>query len=92
MDPLFKPVHVPLDAFPYPYCINHTTQLSVICILAESVLDRNVYVIEKDIKEYWSQKRPLGDTTHHWPPPGHRVADLNHITFVISLFPTRSEK
>ena len=45
---LFKLVQVPLGGVPSFYCINCTTQFSVICELAEGVLDPTVYVINKD--------------------------------------------
>lgn len=35
-----------------------------------------------DVKEHSSQDRILADTTHCWPPPGHRAIDNN------SLIPT----
>jgi len=69
--PLLKLVQVPLDGISFFCCINRTTQLSVVCKLAEGALDPTVYVIDKDIKQYWSQDRPLRDTIHHWPLPGH---------------------
>ncbi|KAK4826482.1 hypothetical protein QYF61_009478 [Mycteria americana] len=43
--------------------VNRTTQLGVIWKLAEGALNPTVYVIDEDIKQYWSQ--PLRDTTCH---------------------------
>ena len=48
-----------------------TTQLGVICKLAEGALSAIFYVIDKDVEEHWSQDQPLGDTTCDWPPPKH---------------------
>ena len=44
MGPLLQPVQVPLDGFPSFQCIDCTTQLGVICKLAEGALDA-IYVI-----------------------------------------------
>ncbi|KAK4831208.1 hypothetical protein QYF61_016045 [Mycteria americana] len=46
-------------------------QLGVACKLAEGALDPTVYVTDEDIKQYWSQYRPLRDTTCHCTPSGH---------------------
>ena len=54
-----------LDGIPSLRCVNRTTQLGVICKLAEGALDPTVYVIDEDIKQYWSQYGPLRDTTRH---------------------------
>ncbi|KAK4832517.1 hypothetical protein QYF61_023582, partial [Mycteria americana] len=62
MGPLLKLVQVPLDGIPSLRCVSCTTQLGVICNLAEGALDLAVNVIE-DIKQYWSQYGPLRDTT-----------------------------
>ena len=76
MGQLLQPVQVPLNGISSFYCINHTTQLGVICKLAKGVLNPIVYVVDKDIKQYQSQDRPLRDTTRYWPPPGH--GDIDH--------------
>ena len=60
MGPSFELVYVPLDGVPLDgipsfYRINCTTQLSVICKLAEGALDPIVCVTNKDAKEFWSQ-------------------------------------
>ena len=52
---LLKPNPVPLDEIPSFYSINCTTQLGVICKLAEGVLNAIVYVIDKDAEEHQSQ-------------------------------------
>ncbi|KAK4818354.1 hypothetical protein QYF61_011451 [Mycteria americana] len=49
-----EPHEVPLDGIPSLQCIDHTTQLGVVCRLAEGALDPTVYVIDEDIKQYWS--------------------------------------
>ena len=66
---LLQPVQVPLDGFPSFQHINCTTQLRVICKLAEGVLDAVVYVIDEDVEEHESQNQPLRDTTFDQPPP-----------------------
>ncbi|KAK4828118.1 hypothetical protein QYF61_023916 [Mycteria americana] len=65
MGPLFKLVQVPLDGIPSLGHVNHTIQLGVVCKLAEGALDPTVYVIDEDIKQYWSQYGLLRDTTCH---------------------------
>ena len=75
MGTLLMLVQVPLDGIFSFWCIDCTTQLGVICKLAEGSLDPTVYVIDKDIKQYQTQNRPLRNTTHHRPPPGHRAID-----------------
>ena len=49
---LLEPVWVFLNGISSLECVDHTTQLDVICKL---VLDLTVDVIDEDIKEYWSQ-------------------------------------
>ena len=44
--------------------VHYTTQLGGIGKLARAAFDPIINVIDEDIKEYWSQHRPLGDTTH----------------------------
>ncbi|KAK4815585.1 hypothetical protein QYF61_004800 [Mycteria americana] len=51
---LLKLVQVPLSGIPSLRCVNHTTQLGVICKFAEGALDPTVYGTDEDIKEYWS--------------------------------------
>ncbi|KAK4825745.1 LOW QUALITY PROTEIN: hypothetical protein QYF61_002184 [Mycteria americana] len=60
--PLLQLVHVPLDDI-LSWCVNCTTQLGVICKLAEGALDLTVNVIDENIEWHWSQYRPLRDTT-----------------------------
>ncbi|PKU48884.1 testosterone 17-beta-dehydrogenase 3 [Limosa lapponica baueri] len=45
---------VPLEGITSLRHVNVTTQLGVICKLAEGVLDPTVYVIDEDIEQYWS--------------------------------------
>lgn len=49
---------------------------------AEGALDPTAYVIDKDIKEHWSQNIAPWDKTHHQPPHGHRAVDQ---TFYLHL-------
>ncbi|KAK4810201.1 hypothetical protein QYF61_011795 [Mycteria americana] len=69
--PLLKIVQVPLDGIPSLRRVNHTTQVGVVCRLAEGALDPSVYVIDEDIKQYWSQYGPLRDIACHQSPSGH---------------------
>ena len=71
MGPLLELVHVPLDGILSLRHVNCTIQLGVVCKLAEGALDPTVCVIDEDIKQYWSQYRPLMDTTCHRSPSGH---------------------
>jgi len=54
----FKFIKVPLDDIPSFHCINCNTQLGVISKLAKGVLNPIIYIIDKDVKEYWYQDRP----------------------------------
>ena len=89
MGPFLKLVQVPLDGIPSFCCINCTTQLSVICKLAEGALDPIIYVTDKDIKQYWSQDRALRNTTHHWPLLGCRASNHHFlgVAFKPILYP-----
>ncbi|KAK4831174.1 LOW QUALITY PROTEIN: hypothetical protein QYF61_015644 [Mycteria americana] len=60
--PLLQLVQVPLNDIPSFWCVNCTTQLGVICKLAERALDLAVNVIDENIEQHWSQYRPLRDT------------------------------
>ena len=44
-------------------CVSCTTQLGVLCKLAEGALDLAVYVTDEDNKQYWSQYGSLRGTT-----------------------------
>ena len=48
---LLELVQVPLDGIPSLRCVSCTTQLGVICRLAEGALDPTVYVSDEDIKQ-----------------------------------------
>ncbi|KAK4818697.1 hypothetical protein QYF61_017918 [Mycteria americana] len=61
--PLLQIVQVPLDGISSLRRVSYTAQLGVVCKLAEGALDPAVNVIDEDIKQYWSQYRPLRDTT-----------------------------
>ncbi|PKU40066.1 hypothetical protein llap_9629 [Limosa lapponica baueri] len=58
-------VQVPLDGILSLRHVIHTSQLGVTCKIAEGVFNSIIYVIDEDIKEYWSQYGPLRDATHH---------------------------
>ncbi|KAK4816343.1 LOW QUALITY PROTEIN: hypothetical protein QYF61_015657 [Mycteria americana] len=63
--PLLQLVQVPLDDIPSFWCVSCTTQLGVICKLAEGALDLSVNVTDENIEQRWSQYGPLRDTTCH---------------------------
>lgn len=63
-DPLLELVQVPLNDILSLRRVNCTTQLGVNHKLAESAHNPTVCVIDKGIKQHWSQYNPLGDTTH----------------------------
>ena len=46
----------------------------------------------KMLKDHWSQDGCLGNTTHDWPPLGHRAIDTNPpaVTIQPILYPTNS--
>ncbi|KAK4830182.1 hypothetical protein QYF61_008973 [Mycteria americana] len=73
--PLLQLVQVPLDGIPSLRGVNHTTQLGVICKLAEGALNPTVHVIDEGVKQYWSQYGSLRDTTCHPSPSGHGAVD-----------------
>ena len=58
--PFLELVRVPLDGIPSPRRVNLTTQLAVICILAEGAHNPDVYVIDEDIKWYLFHYGPRG--------------------------------
>ncbi|KAK4810611.1 hypothetical protein QYF61_007348 [Mycteria americana] len=60
MGPLLELAQVPLDGIPVPQaCQPHHSAC------------RSHYVVDEDIKQYWSQYGPLRDTTHHRSPSRH---------------------
>ncbi|KAK4817730.1 hypothetical protein QYF61_026530 [Mycteria americana] len=61
--PLLQLVQVPLDDIPSFWRVSCTTQLGVICKLAEGALNLTVNVIDENIEQHWFQYRPLRDTT-----------------------------
>ncbi|KAK4808976.1 hypothetical protein QYF61_015210 [Mycteria americana] len=50
MGPLLKPVKVALDGIPSLLRINCTTELGVICKLAEGALNPTIYITDEDTK------------------------------------------
>ncbi|KAK4818846.1 hypothetical protein QYF61_020065, partial [Mycteria americana] len=61
--PLLQLVQVPLDDILSFWSVNCTTQLGVICKLAEGALDLAVNVIDENTEQHWSQYGPLRHTT-----------------------------
>ncbi|KAK4820014.1 hypothetical protein QYF61_017393 [Mycteria americana] len=61
--PLLQLVQVPQDDILSFWCVNCTTQLGVICRIAEGALDLTVSITDENIEQHWSQCRPLRDTT-----------------------------
>ncbi|KAK4827132.1 hypothetical protein QYF61_014526 [Mycteria americana] len=62
--PLLKLVQVPLDGSPSLRHVNCTTQLGVICRLAEGALNHTVYVVDEDIKQIPSPRHLLSEAIH----------------------------
>jgi len=60
---LLKFVQVTLDGISSLQSVDCNTQLGVICKCTEGALDPIDYVIDEDIKQYWSQNRSLSNTT-----------------------------
>ena len=50
MGPPLKLVHIPLDSIPSLWCVNCSTQLNIICKLAEGALNPTVHITDKDVK------------------------------------------
>lgn len=61
------------QVFPRPImffrCVNSNAYRCVICKFVEGAYNLNVFVIDKDVKEHWSQDRPLRDIINHQPLP-----------------------
>ena len=87
MGPLLELAQVPLDGILSLTCVDHTTQLAVICKLAEGAPDLAVCIIDEDIKQYWSKYGPLRNTTCHWFPSGHWSVDHCPLDVIIQLIP-----
>ncbi|KAK4827201.1 hypothetical protein QYF61_015229 [Mycteria americana] len=87
MIPGIAPTQVSLDGIPSLRHVNCTIQFGVICKLAEGALDPTVYVIDEDIKQYWSQYRPLRDITCHRSPSGHGAVDHYPLDATIQPIP-----
>jgi len=75
MGSFLKLVQVPLDGIPCLRHVDRTTQISIICKLAEGALSPTVCVIAGDIQQSWSQYRPLKGTTFHPSLSGHSAID-----------------
>jgi len=61
-------VQVPLGDIPALRCVEHTTHLRDFRQLADGALDPAVYVTDDNIKQYWSQYGPSGDTMSWFSP------------------------
>ncbi|KAK4831083.1 hypothetical protein QYF61_015281 [Mycteria americana] len=80
ISPLLELVQVPLDGILSLRCVNCTTQLGVICKLAEGALKPTVYVTDEDIKHMDAEGRHLSPisiniellTTTLWMRPSHQ--------------------
>jgi len=70
--PLLKLVQVPLDGIPSFWCVNCTTQLGVICKLAEGAFNP-----AKSLMKILNSTSPstLRDTTCQRHPFGHQAVD-----------------
>ena len=54
VDPLLKPVQVPVDGIPSFCSTSRTTQLGVISKFARDPFDLTIYVMDKDVQKHWS--------------------------------------
>ncbi|KAK4813743.1 hypothetical protein QYF61_023679 [Mycteria americana] len=70
LGPSIQPVQIPLQSLPTLNQINTPTQLGVVCKLTEGALNPLVQIIDKDMKQNWSQHRALGNTACDQPPTG----------------------
>ncbi|KAK4826701.1 hypothetical protein QYF61_010916 [Mycteria americana] len=87
MGPPLKPVKVLLDCIPSLQQVDRTTQLGVVGKLAEGALNPTVHVADKDVKQHWSQYRPLRNATRHWSPLGHQAVECNSLSATIQPIP-----
>jgi len=76
---------VPLDGIQSFWCVSCSTQLGVVCKLAEGALDLAIQVIDENVKQLRSQYGPLRDTTHHCCPLGRRAVD--HYPLAVTFQP-----
>ena len=67
--------------------ISCTTQLGVISKLAGRALNPTIYVINEDIKQYWSQYGPQRDSIIYWFPFRHWAIDCNSLDVAIQPIP-----
>lgn len=63
MDSPCKTAKASLSGIPPLQSAKSTTKLGVIGTLVENALNRAVYVINKDIQQFQSQYKPLGNQT-----------------------------
>ena len=88
MVPPLKPVQVTLDDIPSLQHVGPHHTAWCVGKLAEGALDPTVHVANKDVKQHWSQYRPLRNTTHHWSPLGHRAIDHHSFSETIQPIPS----
>ncbi|KAK4831361.1 hypothetical protein QYF61_017492 [Mycteria americana] len=84
MGPLLKPVKVSLDGIPSLRHANCTTQLGVICKLAEGALNPAIYVIDEDIKYFLTSQRSQNSYLSH----GENLAQAR--AFALTFLPPSS--
>jgi len=87
ISPLFKPVQAPSNGAPSFCTTSCIAQLGVVCKLAVGALSVTINVIDKDVKKYRTQVRPLGDTACHRCPAGRGAIDLSPQAVTIQLNP-----
>ena len=73
LDPLLEPVSFSLDGIPFLRCVNCNTQLGIIGKLERVHSIPLLMSLIKMLKNISPKTNPLGDTTCHQSPPGHRV-------------------
>ncbi|PKU40440.1 solute carrier family 22 member 7- hypothetical protein [Limosa lapponica baueri] len=78
---------IPLDDILSLWCMDNTTQLGLICKFADGALNTSVYVIDKNVKEYWSQHGPVRDTTSHCSPSGLQAIEYHPLDATIQPIP-----
>lgn len=83
-------MEVPVNVSTLLWYVSHSSQFCIICKHAEGAFCPIVQVISEDVKQYWPQYRPLGQTTSDRPPAGLCVSDHNPLSQQFSQFSTLS--
>jgi len=83
--PSLQLVQVPLDGIPSFWHVNCTTQLGVICKLAEGALDLTMSLMK--ILNSTGPSMDPRDTTCHRRPSGHRAVDHYPLAATIQPIP-----